>query len=141
MKVNIGPYISPDSRKKRKINIHIDNYDLWNMDETLSLIIAPMLVKMKNDKEGVPHVHDEDLPEHILQEYPESNNDLAALEARWNYIIDAMIFSFEMYNTDWENQFFGRGLDSELKREYYEIEKRIELGFRLFGKYFRSLWT
>ena len=47
MKVNIGPY-PKNSTKSRKISIHIDNYDIFNMDTTLALIIIPML-KMRKD--------------------------------------------------------------------------------------------
>ena len=41
-------------KRKRKIKIRIDNYDIWNMDYTLSLIIVPMLKELKNTKHGVP---------------------------------------------------------------------------------------
>ena len=45
MRVFLGRY--PRGEKERKVNIRIDNYDLWSMDHTLSLIILPMLKKLK----------------------------------------------------------------------------------------------
>ena len=49
-----------DSKKKRTIKIHIDEWDTWNMDHTLSLIIVPMLKQLKETKHGAPGVDDDD---------------------------------------------------------------------------------
>jgi hypothetical protein len=84
---------------------------------------------------------------------------------RWDWVIDEMIFAFESLdggaNQDWEEQFETGTSDLQLKklengnsqmvegpnhtREYdWEgrkvYQKRITNGFRLFGKYFESLW-
>jgi len=63
MKVNIGRY--PKGDKQRKISVQIDPWDTWSADHTLALIIAPVLQKMKDDKQGAPHVDDADVPEHL----------------------------------------------------------------------------
>ena len=42
MKVEIGPY-----EENRKVNVQIDEYDLWNLDHTLALIILPSLKAYK----------------------------------------------------------------------------------------------
>jgi len=51
-----------ESKKKRKVKIHIDKYDTWNMDSTLALIILPMLKQLRDQKHGSSLVDDEDLP-------------------------------------------------------------------------------
>jgi len=44
MKVCIGPYKEEGVRKE---NVHIHDYDTWNMDHTLALIALPMLKQLK----------------------------------------------------------------------------------------------
>ena len=53
------------SKLKRKIKVRIDKYDTWSMDNTLALIILPMLKQLKETKHGSPLVDDEDVPEHM----------------------------------------------------------------------------
>ena len=66
MKIKIGPY--PEYRwyhyylhklgikNETKISVHIDNFDTWSMDYTLSYIIEPMLKQLKVTKHGAPYV-------------------------------------------------------------------------------------
>lgn len=113
-----------DNLKKRKMYIHIDPWDTWNMDRTLAHIILPMLKQLKETKHGVPcNIDLEDVPENLrvhergddnwqqmelfdiesLWE-PESNNWIAL--DQWNYILDEMIFAFEHHTNDlWEEEF------------------------------------
>ena len=51
-----------ESKKQRKVKIRIDNYDTWNMDSTLALIIVPMLKQLRETKHGAPMVDNEDVP-------------------------------------------------------------------------------
>jgi hypothetical protein len=88
---------------------------------------------------------------------------------RWDYVLDQMIFAFENKLDDtWENQFrSGESKllskviewDENLKPKLYQIvndpndsykvdtdgliayQARISNGFRLFGKYYESLWS
>lgn len=92
----------------------------------------------------------------------ESDVDYDLVHKRWDWVLDQMIFAFECKLDDsWEKQ-FERGVidfdfvkldngmtemvhgknhtyvcDYDAKREF---EKRIDNGFRLFGKYFQGLW-
>ena len=52
-------------RNNRKIKVHIDPYDVWGLDDTLALIIAPSLRLLKQRKQGSPFVDDEDVPEDV----------------------------------------------------------------------------
>ncbi len=127
-----------DSLKKRKIKIKIHDYDVWNMDHTLSLIIHPMLVRLKEKKRGAPFVDDADVPDELkstsVQETEEERNlrelngDVDAFWfKRWDYILDEMIFSFEKtLNDDYDKS----------GDTFY----RIQNGKRLFGKYYLNLW-
>lgn len=169
MRVIIGDY--PEGDEKRFVDIHIHDYDTWNMNDTLAMIILPMLEQLKATKHGSPHVDDEDIPEHLgirsTQASPkEHESDIDEhWHKRWDYIINAMIWSFKEYQTDWEDQYwitrpevdldalFTEG-DNEFGRELkWKVEgkfdregrdnhaKLIQQGFTLFGKYYLNLWS
>lgn len=160
MKVNIGPC---KNNEVRDIEIEIHDYDIWNMDHTLGLIILPMLKMIKESKGGAPNVDQNDVPEELRElEIPPHETGKKHFD-RWNYIIDEMIFAFESQNIDWESQFSkgkisigwkevpGSNLCEMITNEdhSYEVnwdarnayQKRISNGFRLFGKYYEGLWT
>lgn len=120
-----------DSKKQRKIKVRIDNYDTWSMDHTLAHIIHPMLVQLQETKHGAPLVDDEDVPEELRStscapkqnEYDVDNNHFR----RWDWVMNEMIFAFESHiNDDYD--------------ELLESDERRRNGFRLFGKYYQSLW-
>lgn len=122
MKVKIGPY--PDDDSDRKVEIQIDNYDTWNMDDTLAHIILPMLKQLKETKHGSPNVDLEDVPPELqlhggaryeLTQYdlfPSEEHDQMcwdAIHARWDWVMNEMIFAFECLVgelADWEEQFW-----------------------------------
>ncbi|MCX6783322.1 MAG: hypothetical protein NTZ20_05060 [Candidatus Levybacteria bacterium] len=149
MKVNIGPY-PIDPRKKRKISVKLDNYDVWDVAETLSEIIVPLLKKLKQIKNGIPNVHDADLPDDIRTKYPIESSEyfnvdyddvhMEKITARWEYVIDAMIFAFDSYKTNWESQFYLNGLLYD-KQGYDDYENKILNGRILFTKYYDNLWS
>ena len=80
---------------------------------------------------------------------------------RWDWVMGEMIFAFESYSNDWEDKYHMGVHDIRWKKlengmsqmehgpdhtHHWDIEgwqaesKRIDNGFRLFGKYFRGLW-
>lgn len=123
----------------RKIKVKIHDYDTWNMDDTLSHIIYPMLVQLKKTKHGSPNVDDEDVPAHLhrpagLKEWETDDN----WHLRWNWVLDQMIWSFEASTKD-EPVFYKE--DGSLDVEKYDNHyKQLRNGFRLFGKYYQGLW-
>ena len=152
-----------ESKRKVKVKIRIDNYDVWSMDHTLSLIILPMLKKLKEIKHGAPNADDEDVPEGLglrSIEAPQKENDWDIDEnhfKRWDWIMDELIWTFEQLASedDGENQFYDHSectkdsediLDwskSKVKVDHEGLKKhqeRIQNGLRLFGKYYRGLW-
>lgn len=147
------------SKRKRKVSIHIDNYDTWNMDGTLAMIILPMLKKLQKSKHGAPYVDDEDVPVHLRSTtaLPKENEwDLDSNHfKRWDYIMDEMIWAFEQLQpeNDWESFYYQAKDDNcndpsdddflkfEVDREGLKIHNdRIDRGLRFFGKYYRGLW-
>ena len=155
-----------------KINyVKIDEYDTWNMDGTLADIILPMLKQIKESKHGSPNVDDEDVPIELQSwtspgkgEYDIDGNH----HARWEYVLDEMIFAFECKVDDsWQEKFasgvtdlksvpcewdaegkptlysFEKGPNHTYEYDYEgerEVQKRISNGFRLFGRYYEGLW-
>jgi hypothetical protein len=117
------------NRRKRKIKVRIDNYDVWSADHTLALIIHPVLVKLKEQMHGSPNVDDEDVPDHIKSTAagPKENEwdtDDKHFD-RWNWVLDEMIWAFEQC-TDHDNgdSIFYHNVDQlEMKFESTGDEK------------------
>jgi len=123
--------------KKRKIIIRIDDYDTWSADHTLSLIIHPLLVKLKNNKDGAPYIDDEDAPENLrsTSAKPKENEwDTDEFHFdRWDYVLDEMIFAFEKsIDNSWEEEFYSGKSDTEWKcinEDETDPEKRLYEAF------------
>lgn len=155
-----------DSKKKRKVYVHIDRWDTWGMDDTLAHIILPMLKQLKATTHGAPWVDDEDVPEELRSTSAPPKEDEYDVDAnhfkRWDWVLGEMIFAFENKLDDsWEDKFREGDYDFKFKKlengmsEMIEgsnhtnktdwdgrkaYAKRISNGFRLFGKYFEALW-
>ena len=160
-----------NERKKRKIKIHIDGYDVWSADHTLAMIIAPVLKKLKEQKHGSPHVDDKDVPVHLrstsapalTDEEKNTGHTDKLWEQRWEWVLDEMIWTFEQHSIDWESQYYSGDTDLVTRKvegtAYSELvagpnhtfkvdrkgtqahAKRMANGRRLFAKYYLSLWT
>ena len=164
-------------KREQKVSVKIDRWDTWNMDHTLAHIVVPMLKQLKDNKHGAPWVDKEDTPgalwpnEAEEELYKQNGQTDIHFFARWDYVMDEMIFAFESKLEDWEEQFYSGEHNritvpvdesgNEVAKEdakYYEWHKgpsdtfdidmegrqayqeRISNGFRLFGKYYESLW-
>ena len=151
--------------------VKIDYYDTWSMDHTLADIILPMLKQLNTEKHGAPNVDDEDVPME-LQSWTSPGKDEYDVDghhfARWEWVMNEMIFAFESkVNDGWQEKFYSgvsdmksvpcewdengkpkmyqyvEGPNHTYKCDYdgiAEVQKRITNGFRLFGKYFEALW-
>jgi len=158
-----------DSKKKRKVEIKIHDYDIWSADHTLSLIILPMLKMIQEDKHGAPFVDDEDVPDELKStNAPPKDNEWETDPLwfnRWDWVLGEMIWSFqEIIEDSWEEKFHSGVIDMDFvkcegKGNLCELvdgpnnsfkfdaighkiyADRIQNGCRLFGKYFQNLWT
>ena len=149
MKVSIGKY--PDHwpwsnwlydkfgySPEQKVKVHIDKWDTWSMDHTLAHIILPMLKQLKETNHGAPYVHLEDVPEELrpkpdLKDTP-YDTDETHFE-RWDWVMDEMIYAFDCKAN--KDEVYMR-IDNRSEQE--KEQERISNGFRLFGKYYESLW-
>jgi hypothetical protein len=118
------------------------------------------------DDEDVPeHLRSTTAPE-LTQEEKDTGYVDGNHHSRWDWVLDEIIFAFESLdggaNQDWEQQFTTGNYDFRLKKidesgtsqlvhgprhtaktdweGRKEYGKRIQNGFRLFGKYYQSLW-
>lgn len=132
--------------RERVIKVKIHDYDTWNADGTLALIILPVLKRVKELKQGTPC-------EMFCEEYFQISSSeeyfnegsfgplhvrISALEQeaiqRWNDTLDKMILSFSRVLDDAN----GEPTDiHELKKYWAEIDE----GLLLFGKHYRNLWS
>ena len=126
-----------EHRPQRKVHIRIDDYDTWNMDHTLSLIIVPMLKQLKESKPGCPYVDLEDVPENLRYttgtDMDYYSGSFFWMERRWEWVINEMIFAHQ-YIID-SSDYPKMGIEDEEK-----LRKRVSNGLMLFGKYYQSLW-
>ena len=168
MKVSIGRY-PKKINAERKVKIQIDPYDTWSMDHTLALIIHPMLIQLQKTKHGSPLVDDADVPEELRSTTaPPRVNDWDIDDnhhKRWEWVLDEMIWAFaQVVDDDAESQFHTGTIDHVWipvkvgDEELHELTQgpkhthvfdregwekwndRKRNGFRLFGKYYESLW-
>jgi len=145
-------------KKQRNIKVKLHKYDTWSMDHTLALIVLPMLKQLKETKHGSPMVDMTDVPQELRVNDVDSKQfwERGELDdnhhARWEWVLDEMIWAFEMKaKDDWQEPYYGTWIKDESKplggysvnTDYdgmEEAQKRISNGLRLFGKYYEALW-
>jgi len=153
-------------KRKRRVKIHIDSFDIWSMNNTLALIIIPMLKQLQASKNGYPSEFVDE------QEYsPQASFVAEGFQLKkdagyeiWSKTLDKMIWSFEQTLDDnWEDQYYTGVTDLQWAAptegnnytalvygplhtsvcDYAGMKKhndRIQEGYELFGKYYQSLW-
>ena len=127
-------------RRKQKVKIRIDRQDTWSMDHTLAPIILPMLKQLKETKHGGPYVDLKDVPKELhgkkLTKKQKDNGEVDDKHFdRWDWVLDEMIYAFDCKAN--KDEVYMRFEDRE---EIQKEQERISNGFRLFGKYYESLW-
>jgi len=148
-------------RRKRKIKVHVDYYDVWGADHTLAMIILPTLKMLKEKKHGSPYVDPKDVPKNLRPtEKPGPDNGYTdnTVHERWDWVMDEMIWAFEqLVDEDNDRKFFdhsesdaaeaaGEDFTESWKKIKIDREgldahnKRIKRGTTLFGKYYQGLW-
>lgn len=134
---------------KRVEKVKIHNYDTWSADHTLALVIHPMLVAVKKDKYSAPAVDDEDVPAELkstsapklTQEQIDTGTSDEHYFKRWDYVLDEMIWAFDsiIKEDDISDVWFTpTGYNREEADKFYDRQAN---GLRLFGKYYRGLWS
>ena len=131
MKIRLG---NP-GRKNRAEHVHIDNFDVWNLDHTLSCIIHPALIRLKETKQGYPELWEDGMVMHhnwtrqLHFDFIDEEVETKYLTDKWNTIMNKMIYSFGVIMND--------GLFEKYEQDEWN---KIQEGLDLFAKYYTSLW-
>jgi hypothetical protein len=97
--------------KKQREERGWDDSETWSLDSTIARFVLPRLKRFKELNCGYPSF-------------------LSSIE-EWNEILDHIIYAMEVISD--EELYYGCKLT---KKDW----KRVNKGFRLFGKYFQNLW-
>jgi len=141
----------------QKIRVYVEDHDIYSADYTIACMALPILEKLRDEKHGYPMIEPDDIegmPEELkptkeeLQEYSENYTPDSLAEARWNWVLNEVIFAMECITDDsWEDEFFAwedpnnmMSLKMIDKEGYDAKQERINRGFRLFGQFYRALW-
>ena len=95
MKVNIRNYNKGPT--VRKIDVQIDKWDTYGLDNTLALIILPALLQLRATKHGVPGEFVDEQHSQRVFDFIEDDKDevFEAGVAKWEETLDKMIWSFQ----------------------------------------------
>ena len=125
------------NKRNRKVSIRIDPYDIWNADQTIAMVVVPVLKQLRNSPYAGCHIYVDDVPERLR---PQVDNDSAEDPTyldRWHWVLDEMIWTFEIYAS--EDTFDGVDMNDDASCS--EHSARLANGLRLFAKYYGGLWT
>lgn len=153
------------NKSKRRIQVKLDYWDHWNADETMAIIILPLLKKLKIHKHGAGMVDDEDVPEELRSTSAPKKENVNHIDdnhfKRYDWMLDEVIWAFEQLQpgNDWEERYYHmvecdkskpetnnilpipKGKCIEFNHEaYLAHSNRIDRGLKMFGKYYRSFW-
>lgn len=142
--------------RPRSVKVTLHPHDTIEGGKTLAYVILPVLKKYRETALGhePPFVDDSDVPVEVT-----------GAEEMWAWVLDEMIWAFEQCTIEWEDQYSSgnwdmhsvpvdpnnpngltkimRGPNHTHKIDEIGIAKhvkRMENGFRLFGRYYLSLW-
>jgi hypothetical protein len=156
MLVNIGG-LREDYTRSTIVDIH--DSDIDNADYILAMIAAPLLEKLRQNKQGSGNIDDIDVPENLRSTSVPKPHDCYVDEnhhLRWDYVMNEMIFAMreianQKSSTDLffdhskldENSSFAEQIDAVIcdRIGLDAYDQRIQKGCELFGKYFQSLWS
>ena len=130
-------------RRERTVRVHVDPWDVWDASTTLAHVILPVLEQLRETKQGAPFVDKEDVPKELhdkkITKKQKENGEVGDNHfKRWDYVLDAMIWSFREIVEDepGEEEFFTGESDivwtpvdekgnevSEEERKYYRMDK------------------
>jgi hypothetical protein len=104
----------------RLVEIEVDREDVVSMADTMCILLLPMLRKFKQHNRGYPY-NGED----------ENDPDGEEGEAKWNAVLDEIIWAMEVTAKGEHYDWFGDRL---------HLHTRRQNAFELFGKNFTNLW-
>ena len=130
------------SKQKRKVKVKIHNYDTWDVDSTLNLIIHPLLVEFVKNVHSTASVDKEDVAEELHSTYGEYSESDGGMNANfsheaWLYVLNEMIWAFD---PEWDDKYGFRAAGYSYE-EYKKAADRQQKSYELFGKYLTRIWN
>lgn len=118
-----------------------DDSECWNLDHTFAGWIIPRLEILKKNKHGVPS-------DMFADRWGDHNDEeMAIAEAKWNNIIDEMIYGFKIKKDQWEdNSIWDSHDEAQIaankkgSKEPYTNPPAYERAKQLFAEYLDNLW-
>jgi len=111
MKVNLSKYHKGPAQ--RSIDVQIDSYDTWGLDQTLALIILPALIQLKHTKNGLPSEFCGGIGSDMDRNYcfdfikEDENRVFDKKCEKWDEVFDKMIWTFQqIVDDESENKYF-----------------------------------
>lgn len=157
-----------DRSRGPKHKVTVDPHDVVSLDYTLGLVILPALKRFREDNDSIHIVDPVDVPSYLKPSKDELDHYYQTMEiddkahARWEWVLDEMIWAFEcVVDKSWEDQYHTGNMDIQFERTsngycsmvygpdhthqfdskgYEDHSKRIDRGLKLFTKYYRTLW-
>lgn len=118
-------------------SIRVDNFDAWNADYTMSIVIHNVLKELLRQDSGTGYMHIEDVSEEFLNEWKGDGKNPGGYSTNaWKWMIKEIIWAT---NPDWEDEYFTS--DSLKDGSYYKHQDRRANAMKLFGKYFFGFWN
>lgn len=147
MKVNIGKYRD----NGRKIEVKVDNSDIWSFDHTLAYIVLPNLLYLKEVKHGVPgDFVDVGGAEHEAQDsfdfYKETHTEAFNIGCKkWDEVLDKMIWSFyQLAFVDYDSLYHhGEGKYEFIESDQMHLDPvtgKMETFLTLWDKNEKNRW-
>jgi len=123
--------------RQRKVEVQIDGWDTWSVDDTLATIIHPLLVEFRKNINGWPtNIDSADVPDSVYQNIESA--DEKELK-KWEWIIDEMIWGFDQIINEDLVDLVDEGDKFDMEK-YRVWNERVNRATLLFGKYYRNLW-
>lgn len=121
--------------KDFKPEIKVDNFDAWNSDFTIGVVIHAVMTEYLRQDACIGLMDLEDVPEEFHEEW-KSGDEFAQgySSGAWNWMIGEIIWATDMDAREKEDY----GPDMEARGEMW---KRRKNAMRLFGKYFFGFWN
>lgn len=130
MKVNIRKFNS--GARPRKIDVQIDPWDTYSLDNTAAHIILPLLLQLKDTKHGVPNEFTAriggDLDSNYCFDFITDDEQAVfnKLCANWEDALDKMIWSFQqLIDDEYGSAYYHGDIDVEWKLSPFKYPNPI----------------
>ena len=136
--------IDPDKNMEK---VRIDDWDTWNCDITVSIILYPLIKRYREkmcERGSFPIIDmNEDVPEFLKIDGEEEEEANKRQMEQWLWILDEVTWALDKHNRFdemIEDVFEGINNPDETEDKIGKEIDRMDNGMRLFGKYLKHMW-